>query len=176
MTLNRETGMKQTDQRIDWSTVVSRTLLFSLLWWALTDGTAGSWWIGVPAVACTSIVSVALVPPVGLVWREVMGFIPFFLWYSLKGGVDVAWRAFHPRMPITPELIEYLLRLPQGLPQVMLVNIVSLLPGTLSADLDRRVLKVHVLGGMGDFLPELEALEQRVRRMWGRTTDDFPRR
>ena len=129
MTLNRERDMKQTDQGIDWSTVVSRALLFSLLWWALTDGTAGSWWIGVPAVACAVIVSVALVPPVGLVWREVMGFVPFFLWHSLKGGADVAWRAFHPRLPITPELIEYPLRLPPGLPQVILVNIDELAAG-----------------------------------------------
>jgi multicomponent Na+:H+ antiporter subunit E len=78
--------MKQTDQGIDWSTVVSQALLFSLMWWALTDVTTGSWWIGVPAVAGATVVSVLLVPPVVLVWREVMGFVPFFLWHSLKGG------------------------------------------------------------------------------------------
>jgi len=70
MTLNRERDMKQTDQGIDWSTVVSRALLSSLLWWALTDGTAGSWWIGAPAVAGAVIISVTLVPPLGLVWRQ----------------------------------------------------------------------------------------------------------
>ena len=176
MTLNRERDMKQTDQGIDWSTVVSRVLLFSLLWWALTDGTAGSWWIGAPAVAGAVIISVTLVPPLGLVWREVMGFVPFFLWHSLKGGVDVAWRAFHPRLPITPELIEYPLRLPPGLPRVILVNTVSLLPGTLSAELGGQVLKVHVLDSLGDFLTELEALEQRVGCMFRSASDDFPRR
>mgnify|MGYP001813549544 FL=1 len=176
MTLNRERDMKQTDHGIDWSTVVSRALLFSLLWWALTDGTAGSWWIGAPAVAGAVIMSVTLVPPLGLVWREVMGFVPFFLWHSLKGGVDVAWRAFHPRMPITPGLIEYPLRLPPGLPRVILVNTVSLLPGTLSAELGAQVLKVHVLDSLGDFLAELEALEQRVGCMFRSASDDFPRR
>ena len=176
MTLNRERDMKQTDQGIDWSTVVSRALLFSLLWWALTDGTAGSWWIGAPAVAGAVIISVTLVPPLGLVWREVMGFVPFFLWHSLKGGVDVAWRAFHPRLPITPELVEYPLRLPPGLPRVILVNTVSLLPGTLSAELGGQVLKVHVLDSLGDFLAELEALEQRVGCMFRSASDDFPRR
>ena len=176
MTLNRERDMKQTDQGIDWSTVVSRALLFSLLWWALTDGTAGSWWIGAPAVAGAVIISVTLVPPLGLVWREVMGFVPFFLWHSLKGGVDVAWRAFHPRLPITPELIEYPLRLPPGLPRVILVNTVSLLPGTLSAELGGQVLKVHVLDSLGGFLAELEALEQRVGCMFRSASDDFPRR
>jgi multicomponent Na+:H+ antiporter subunit E len=176
VTLNRERDIKQTNQGIDWSTVVSRALLFSLLWWALTDGTAGSWWIGGPAVVSAVIISVRLVPPLGLVWREVMGFVPFFLWHSLKGGVDVAWRAFHPRMPITPELIEYPLRLPPGLPRVILINTVSLLPGTLSVEVGGQVLKVHVLDSLGDFLAELEVLEQRVGCMFRSASDDFRRR
>ena len=60
-----------------------------------------------PAVARAVIVSVSFVPPVGLVWREVMGFVFFSLWHSLTGGADVARRAFHRRMPITPKLIQY---------------------------------------------------------------------
>lgn len=168
--------MNKKDQGLDWSTIVSRALLFSIMWWALTDGAAGSWWIGVPAVVCAVIVSVALVPSSGIVWREVMGFVPFFLWHSLKGGADVARRAFHPRMPIAPELIEYPLRLPPGLSQVAMINITSLLPGMLSAEIEGQVLKVHVLDSRGDYLDGLNALEQRVGRMWGSASDDFPRR
>ena len=99
--------------------------------------------------------------------------MPFFFRRSLQGGVDVARRAFHPRMPIAPELIDYPLRLPPGLPRVILVNTVSLLPGTLSAELDGQVLKVHVLDGLGDFMPELEALEQSVARMSGVSLTTF---
>lgn len=159
--------MKKTHQGIDWSTVISRVLLYAIMWWVLTDSTAGSWWIGVPAVACATFVSVALIPSSGIVWREVIGFVPFFLWHSLKGGVDVARRAFHPRMPIAPELIDYPLRLPPGLPRVILVNIVSLLPGTLSVTLDVQILKIHVLDSRGDVMSEVEALEYRVARMCG---------
>lgn len=147
--------------------VVSRVLLFSLLWWMLTDGDVQSWWIGVPAVSFAVIASVALLPPVPLVWQELFRFAPFFLRRSLQGGVDVAWRAFHPGMPIAPALIDYPLRLPAGLPRVILANIVSLLPGTLSATLDGQILKVHVLDSRGDFMTELNALEQRVARMCG---------
>ena len=168
--------MKPTVRRIDWTTVVSRTLLFSLLWWALTDGMAGSWWVGAPAVAGTVAISITLLPSSGLIWRKVISFIPFFLWHSLKGGVDVAWRAFHPRMPINPALVEYTLRLRPGMPRVIMVNTVSLLPGTLSADLVGEVLKVHVLDSLGHFPAELKALEQRVGCMFRDTTDDFPRR
>jgi len=159
--------MKHMDIKTVSSTAASRALLFSLVWWALSDGNAQSWWVGVPAVSFAVIASVALLPPVPLVWRELLMFAPFFLRRSLQGGADVAWRAFHPRMPIAPELIDYPLRLPPGLPRVILVNTVSLLPGTLSAELDGQVLKVHVLDGLGDFMPELEALEQRVARMSG---------
>jgi len=79
----------------------------------------------------------------------------------------VAWRAFHPGIPIAPDLLEYTMRLPPGLPRVFMANMVSLLPGTLSAELNRNVLKVHVLDSQQDFLTELEALERSVARMFG---------
>ena len=139
--------MRITQRGIDWSTVVSRTLLFSIMWWSLTDGAAGSWLVGGPVVACAVIVSVLLTPREGIVWREMMGFVPYFLWHLLIGGADVARRVFHPLMPIAPELVEYPLRLPPGLPQVTLINVMSLLPGTLSAELEGQLLKVHVLIG-----------------------------
>lgn len=154
-------------QEIGWSTVTSRSLLFSLVWWMLTDGNVQSWWIGVPAVSFAVIASIALLPTVPLVWRELVKFSPFLLWRSVQGGADVAWRAFRPSMPIFPAVIDYPLRLPPGLPQVFLANIVSLLPGTLSAALDGQALKVHVLDSRGDLATELNALEKRVARMCG---------
>ncbi len=93
--------------------------------------------------------------------------MPFFLINSLLGGADVAWRALHPDLPIAPDLLKYLLRLPPGLPRVFMANTVSLLPGTLSAALDQNILRIHVLDSRRDVLAELEALEQRVARMFG---------
>ncbi len=66
-----------------------------------------------------------------------------------------------------PAVIDYPLRLPPVLPQVFLANIVSLLPGTLSATLDGQALKLHVLDSRGDSMTELKALKQRVARMCG---------
>jgi multicomponent Na+:H+ antiporter subunit E len=66
-----------------------------------------------------------------------------------------------------PAVIDYPLRLPPGLPQAFLANIVSLLPGTLSATLDGQALMVHVMDSRGDFMTELKALEQRMARMCG---------
>ena len=152
---------------IPWSTLVSRGLLFSLIWWILTDGTASSWWIGVPAVLLTLITSVALLPTVHFDWIAFFRFVPFFLVRSLLGGVDVAWRAFHPGMPIAPDLVEYPLQLPPGLARVFMADTVSLLPGTLSTEIRQNCLKVHVLDGRKDVIPELEAVEQGVARIFG---------
>ncbi len=148
-------------------TILFRATLFAVLWWVLTDGAVRSWWIGVPAVLMATVASAALIPPEPLVGRELLRFIPFFLLHSVLGGVDVAWRAFHPDMPIAPDLIAYPLRLPPGLPQVFMANTVSLLPGTLSVALDRGVLQVHVLDRRRDVLAELEAVEHKVARVFG---------
>lgn len=147
--------------------IVIRASLFSVIWWILADGDVSSWWIGVPAVSLAVSASIALVPPVSLVWHELFRFVFFFLTRSLMGGVDVAWRACHPGMPIAPDLVDYPLRLPTGPLQVYMVNTVNLLPGTLSAELDHGILRVHVLDRHKDFAAELEAVEQGLARMFG---------
>ncbi|MCW9023647.1 MAG: Na+/H+ antiporter subunit E [Gammaproteobacteria bacterium] len=146
--------------------MTSRFLLFSFIWWILTDGAVNSWWIGIPAVILATLTSVALIPPVKLVWYEVVRFVPYFIFRSVTGGFDVAKRAFHPAIPIAPDLVEYPLRLSPGLPQVFLINTISLLPGTLTAELNQNILKVHVLDAQANFKAEIEAVEQRVARMF----------
>ncbi|NOX27439.1 MAG: Na+/H+ antiporter subunit E [Gammaproteobacteria bacterium] len=154
------------NSKTSWPSILVRASLFALIWSVLSGGATASWWIGIPAVLLAVIVSVALIPPTPLVWSEILRFAPFFLQRSLLGGTDVAWRAFHPRRPIAPDLIEYPLQLQPGLPQVFMVNTVSLLPGTLSAVLEHNVLKVHVLDRQKNVVAELKALEQIVARMF----------
>jgi multicomponent Na+:H+ antiporter subunit E len=144
-----------------------RAVTFALLWWILTAGAAESWLVGVPVVLLASLISMALVPAFSWSPIGVARFAPFFVWHSLRGGVDVAWRAFHPGLPIDPDLIEYPLRLSPGLPRVFMVNTVSLLPGTMSAELDADCLKVHVLNTRKNVLSELMMVEQAVARMFG---------
>jgi multicomponent Na+:H+ antiporter subunit E len=95
-------------------------------------------------------------------------FLPFFLWQSLRGGIDVARRALHPRLPLAPLLLDYPLRLPDGPACTFLANTVSLLPGTLSADLENGCLTVHVLdGSQPDVSAELQSLEALIADLFG---------
>lgn len=94
-------------------------------------------------------------------------FAPFFLVQSLRGGVDVARRALHPRLPLNPCLVRYPLCLEEVPAQVFMANVVSLLPGTLSADLEDSVLTVHALDCALPVTEQLQALESRVARLFG---------
>jgi len=124
---------------------IFRTVLFALLWWILTEGAMTSWLTGVPVVLFAVLASMALLPGASWSLPGILPFIPFFLWHSLRGGVDVAGRALHPRLPISPDLLKHQWRLPTGLPRVLMANTVSMLPGTLSTELDEQFLLVHVI-------------------------------
>lgn len=149
-----------------------RAVFFALIWWALTDGAINSWLIGVPAVFFATIVSVWLLPGLSISLMGLLRFTPFFLMHSLRGGIDVAKRVLHPKLPISPALVCYRWRLPQGLSRVFMANTVSLLPGTLSADLEEEYLHVHVLDQTADFVSEMNLLEERVAQIFKLSLDE----
>jgi len=100
-------------------------------------------------------------------WTGLAGFLPYFLWHSLRGGVDVSRRALSPRISLAPSFLDYPLRLPAGSPRLFLTNVMSMLPGTLSVELLGDCLRVHVLDATADVFLELEELESRVAGVFG---------
>jgi multicomponent Na+:H+ antiporter subunit E len=94
-------------------------------------------------------------------------FVPFFVLTSLRGGLDVAWRALHPRLPIAPVLLHHPLRLPPGTARTFLIDTVSLLPGTLSTDVREATLVLHVLTDSSAAAPGVVRLEQHVAALFG---------
>jgi multicomponent Na+:H+ antiporter subunit E len=155
-----------------WLNALSYGSVLLLLWWVLTDGVTASWWIGMPAVLLTLMLCNGLISSTVFVWSKLPRFLLFFFLHSLLGGVDVARRVLRRNMSIAPELYEYTMRLPVGMPQVMMANSVGLLPGTLSVELENNVLTVHVLDKHTDFIAELEAVENNIARMFGKPLDD----
>jgi multicomponent Na+:H+ antiporter subunit E len=59
-----------------------------------------------------------------------------FLRQSVTAGVDVAWRALDPRMPLQPGFITYRPQLPAGRTLNAFYTVSSLLPGTLPSGTD----------------------------------------
>lgn len=143
-----------------------RLSIFALLWWIFTEGAADSWWMGGIVVLMAALISVRMISPQPLSVKGLCQFAPFFLWHSLKGGVDVAWRALRPNMAIAPVLVTYPLRLPSGSPQIFMTYVISLLPGTLAANLQNSVLTVHVLDGHGSYQSQFALLEQKIASLY----------
>ena len=142
----------------------TRAALFSSFWWVLSSGDRESWVIGGPVVLFATASSLLLSYGARHRWRltGLLSFMPFFLWRSFCGSIDVARRALHPRMLLEPAFMEYSVGLPDGAPRLFMANVVSLLPGTLSVELRGGCLKVHVLDIKAPVFDELQSLESRV--------------
>lgn len=159
--------MKLAQHRMAWRTMLSRGLMFAAVWWVLSDGSPQSWVFGLPAVLVATTISVVAVAPTQLRWLPLLGFLTFFIKRSLLGAVDVSLRAMRPSLPLAPTLAEYYLRLPACGARTLLLNVISLLPGTLSADIQGDCLLVHVLDASTDFRTDLMEVEQAVARLYG---------
>ena len=153
-----------------WRGAIQRALLLTGGWWALVEGDPSGFAFGVPVIAAATLASLALGPPHAPNWRPLglLRLAQFFLAGSIRGGVDVARRALSPRLPLAPGVVTYPMRLPPGPAQNLFMGMLSLMPGTLTADLDGHDLAVHVLVDGGETLRrEFEALEQRVADAFG---------
>lgn len=143
--------------------ILVRVFCFAFIWLVLSNGDFGSWLFGIPTIAIACWVSLHLSPPepniVSL--RKLIIYIPFFIGKSILSSVDVMRRAIDPRLPIDPGLIDYALSLPKGGPRIFLANSVSLLPGTISADLKEDSITIHTLDKklpISDSISHLEKL------------------
>jgi multicomponent Na+:H+ antiporter subunit E len=138
------------------------------LWWVITNGAAASWLIGLPALACAAWVNRYLSgsssPRISFI--GLARFLPFFIWQSLRGGIDVVLRTVALRMRIYPGFTRYRTGLTSLSARTFFTYCVSLLPGTLAADLQDQWVEVHVLNSRSNPTPDLARLERVVMRLF----------
>jgi len=133
------------------------------LWWVLAGGSAASWMVGIPVIVLATAMGAARRGPrLNLCLPGVLRFCGYFLVASVRGGVDVMCRVLMPGLPIDPDLHRYRLRLPEGSARIFFTAVVSLLPGTLSVELEQDELILHVLDIRLPIERELARLETRV--------------
>ena len=150
-----------------------RLALFTLLWWMLTEGRGDALAFGIPFIIIAALLSSAYTGKRRsrnghgrIALPALARLIPYFLYHSMSGGIDVAIRAFKRPLPLTPDLVDYPLRLPAGPATVLMAGLVTLMPGTLAVICDGR-LRVHVLDRGGPFWHELQTLERHVGAVFG---------
>jgi len=140
----------------------------ALLWGALNGGDGRSWMVGAPVIVVAAWLSGRLAPRqhIRLALLRALRFAGFFLIESVRGGFDVARRAFNPRLPLNPGIVCYPLRLPAGGARWFFCCVISLLPGTAVVKIDDRQICVHELDLKPAAGDELRALEERVARVF----------
>lgn len=139
-------------------------LSLAFLWWLFSGGAPGSWLIGLPTVVLALWLAHPGGPRISLF--GVLRFLPFFTAESIRAGLDVARRTLAPKLRVNPGLAVYRTRLKTSGARLFFTNCVSLLPGTLAADLERDRLRLHLLDTGTDPDRELIALEQAVARIF----------
>ena len=92
-------------------------------------------------------------------WRTVYLAL-FFLWELLLSSVKVAWDVIRPVPQNNPALIEIPLTVKSDFEILVLTNLISLTPGTLSVDVteDRETLIVHAM-----FADDAEELTRDIK-------------
>ena len=145
--------------------VLYRLATFSLLWQTLAGSDKLSWAVGFPAVLFATALSLRLAPSSSLTISlpGLLYFIPFFLYQSFRGGIDVMRRALSLQQRLLdPGLVSYTTLLPEGSARILFVNTISLLPGTLSAELQGNLITIHTLDQGLPIWANIQQLEHHV--------------
>lgn len=94
-------------------------------------------------------------------------FLGFFLVASVRGGIDITRRLLSRSLVIAPGFLTYRTALRNPNARIFFLDLISLLPGTLSTDFaapDRLI--IHALDIHGDNYRELARLEYQVARLF----------
>jgi multicomponent Na+:H+ antiporter subunit E len=122
--------------------------------------------VGVGTAAAAAWTSLRLLPPGS--HRLRLAALPRlalrFVWQSVIAGVDVARRAFDPRLPLRPGFVLYRTRYPRGPARNAFASLTSLLPGTVPARDDEQGLLYHCLDVGQPVTEQLAAEEEAVSR------------
>jgi len=148
------------------------TLLLIATWLILTAGDIGSLVIGLPFIA----LAILLQPNSGTrffnnsPFLNIIGLVQFgyyFLLESLRGGLDVSSRVLAAKPRIDPVFYDYSMQLQIPHAQQLFITSVSLLPGTLCADLNNNQITIHTLDQHMDTTQGIKRLELLVGKIFG---------
>ena len=156
--------------------VLIRTAGFALVWLVLVGPDPASWIVGGPFVIAATLASLMLSEPRNrnLSLPSLARFIPYFLRESLRGGLDVAARVLLPTLRVQPGNQDYRINLTRSEARLVFIDSISLLPGTLSADLRGDHVTVHALDVRTEVVGDLMTLERHVAAIFGESPAPRP--
>jgi multicomponent Na+:H+ antiporter subunit E len=123
--------------------------------------------VGVFAATFATWASLVLLPPGMLKLRasDLPRYFVHFMWQSVVAGIDVARRAFSPRLPLQPGVVSYSCRYPRGAARNVFASVTSLTPGTLAVEETPEGLSYHCLDISQPIAVQLAQEEVQVSRL-----------
>jgi multicomponent Na+:H+ antiporter subunit E len=146
---------------------VARAGAFFLLWMVLMQSVKpGDLAMGAFATGCATWTSMRLFPPVTgeLHFGALLRLVPHFVRESVVAGIDVARRAFDPRLPLSPGFVKCPLDFPPGFARNTFATITSLMPGAVPIDGDEEALEYHCLDSSQPIVEQLWQEETLLAR------------
>ncbi|WP_455235026.1 Na+/H+ antiporter subunit E [Thiogranum longum] len=146
--------------------------IFLFAMWLLLSGHYTSMLLGLGMLSVVFVVLITL--RVNLVDRELHPLLikPSALWYSLwlsreivKSNIDVARRILDPRLPISPNMLEVKATQRTELGRVSYANSITLVPGTVSMNVENDIITVHALTLEAAADLRRGEMDRRVREM-----------
>ncbi|MEI8176329.1 MAG: Na+/H+ antiporter subunit E [Candidatus Omnitrophota bacterium] len=113
----------------------------------------------------------AIKNPARYIWF--LYFLPFCAWEWLKANIESAYQVFHPDLPIRPGIVKIKTSLTSDAGLTLLANTLTLMPGTMTVDIDREegFLYIHWISVKTQQVDEATAiiarrLEEIIRRIF----------
>jgi multicomponent Na+:H+ antiporter subunit E len=152
-------------------------MLLICVWLLLTDSNSSAFGFGFIFVLLATIASYLLretnkqqikQADTSIKIAKLPKFITYFLWQSFKGGIGVAKVALSSHVSVRPGFHIYHYQFLQpNQAQEAFINVVSLLPGSLSAQQTSTTLNIHYLNIENYSLATLHDLEYQIAQLFG---------
>ncbi len=151
-----------------------RFTLFSSIWILLSGWQPSSWPVGVVFIILASSLSLYLAPQQQTVLRQIkptkiFSFFCYFFIHSLRGAWVTAKLALKPKQTLLPGVIQYPIDMVNESHIFTFMQVISLLPGTVSAEYNGREVSIHILDLNSFSRAEIDDCFARVSQLLGQT-------
>jgi len=149
--------------------ILKTTALFVL--WVLLSGKFDSFHLvlGLVLSFCVAWINSGHSPfvPRFRLWWKILLYLPWLFTRIVHSSLHVTKLILHPRLPIHPRLIRYESTLEESSAIVLLGNSITLTPGTITVEVNGRVLLVHALDEVSAEDVTSGRLESKIAGVFG---------
>lgn len=156
--------------------MIQKTSLAGVLFglWLLLSGHFEPLLLGFGIMSCLLVVAIAhrmdVIDheghPIHIGHRALL-YWPWLLVEIAKSNVEVARLILHPKMPVSPAMVQVTASQKTDLGQVIYANSITLTPGTVSVELENGKILVHALTAAGAAALAAGEMDRRITAMEG---------